>query len=143
MKAGRVFMIVVIVLAFSVLAIGGWMRMLPDVETGKRLAENNCGVCHDLTASAENEKGPYLRGIVNRPAGAAIGYDYSSAFLEMSKSRTIIWNEENLERFIADPNQFIPQTRMAQRSSKHPISFDGIRSAANRRDVIAFLETLK
>ena len=143
MKAGRAFLIVVIVIAFSLLAVGGWMRMQPDVEMGARLVENNCGVCHDLGREAKNEKGPYLWGILNRPAGSAVGYDYSSAFMEMSQSKSIIWNEENLERFITDPNQFIPQTRMAQHDAKHPLAFDGIQSSANRRDVIAYLKTLR
>ena len=131
-----------LVVAMGLLVSGIWMRVLPDAEMGKRLTANNCGVCHDLTSAQHNEKGPFLWGVVDRPAGA-VDFPFSAAFLDRVMAAPFFWNEANLERFITDPTAFIPMTRMAQRDKSHPLAFEGIDSAANRRDVIAYLSTLK
>ena len=129
-------------LAAAVLLAGIWLRAWPDVEMGERLAENNCGVCHDLTSTRQHEKGPFLWGVVNRPAGS-VDFGYSAGFLAVVREKPFVWDEAHLERFIADPTQFIPMTRMAQRDARHPLAFDGIKSASNRRDLIAYLGQLK
>ncbi len=129
-------------LAMGALLFGVWVRAWPDVEMGRRLTENNCGVCHDLTATQKNRKGPFLWGVVNRPAGV-VDFAYSAAFLSIAHVKPFVWDEAHLERFITDPGAFIPMTRMAQRDAGHPLAFEGIESAANRRDVIAYLSTLK
>lgn len=129
-------------LAAAVLLFGVWVRAKPDVETGRRLTENNCGVCHDLTAAQQNRKGPFLWGIFNRPVGS-VDFAYSVAFLAAARDRPFVWDTAHLEQFIADPAAFIPMTRMAQRDAGHPLAFEGIESVANRRDVIAYLATLK
>ncbi|MEO5362602.1 MAG: c-type cytochrome [Magnetococcus sp. DMHC-8] len=124
------------------LLFGVWVRVWPDVETGKRLADNNCAICHDLTATQQHRKGPFLWGVVNRMAGAA-GFTYSAAFLAVVRDKPFVWDHAHLERFITDPGAFIPMTRMAHRDAGHPLAFEGIVSAANRRDLIAYLDTLK
>lgn len=139
---GKIVMWGALALAAIALVFGVWMRAWPDVEMGKRLAENNCGVCHDLTNAQHNEKGPFLWGIVNRPAGV-VDFAYSGAFLAIARDKPFIWDEAHLGQFISDPTSFIPMTRMAQRDANHPLAFEGIESAANRRDVIAYLSTLK
>ena len=129
-------------LAGSVLVFGARTKARPDVETGRRLAENNCGICHDLTATQHNRKGPFLWGVLNRPAGV-VDFAYSAAFLAVAREKPFVWDTDHLGRFIADPAGFIPMTRMAQRDAGHPLAFEGIESAANRRDLIAYLGTLK
>ncbi|MEO5348484.1 MAG: c-type cytochrome [Magnetococcus sp. YQC-3] len=129
-------------LAGGVLLFGVWTRAKADVETGRRLAENNCGVCHDMTAAQQNKKGPFLWGVVNRPAGV-VDFAYSAAFLSVSREKPFVWDVDHLGRFISDPAAFIPMTRMAQRVAGHPLAFEGMESAANRRDLIAYLGTLK
>ncbi len=119
-----------------------WVRAWPDVEMGKRLAENNCGICHDLTATRHNNKGPFLWEVVNRPAGS-VSFSYSEAFLAVAREKPFVWDAAHLERFITDPSAYIPKTRMAQRDASHPLAFEGIESATNRRDLIAYLSTLK
>lgn len=139
---GRAMLWGAVTLGLVLLVAGIFVRARPDVEMGKRLAENNCGVCHDLTSAQQNEKGPFLWGVVNRPAGV-VDFPFSASFLELVRSKPFLWNEANLERFITNPAVFIPFTRMAQRDKGHPLAFDGIESAANRRDVIAYLRVLK
>ncbi|MBF0182859.1 MAG: c-type cytochrome [Magnetococcales bacterium] len=139
----RILLWGILLLAALAFAVGVWKRMWPDVEMGRRLAENNCGVCHDLNDAHRNRKGPFLWAVVDRPAGAIADFTYSAAFLASVKAKPFVWDEANLERFITDPSSFIPMTRMAQRDAGHPLAFEGIDSAANRRDVIAYLKTLK
>ncbi len=139
---GKTMMWGALISGVALLVAGVWMRVLPDVNMGKRLAENNCGVCHDLTVAQHNEKGPFLWGVVNRPAGA-VDFPFSAAFLDRARNKPFFWDEANLGRFITDPSLFIPLTKMAQRDKRHPLAFDGIESSANRRDVIAYLSTLR
>ena len=129
-------------LAVAALLFGVWVRVWPDVETGKRLTETNCSSCHDLTATRQNKRGPFLWEVVNRVAGS-VGYDYSAAFLAVVQERPFVWDEAHLKRFIMDPAAFIPMTRMVARQGGHPQAFVGIKSAASRRDIVAFLNTLK
>lgn len=131
-----------LLLGLVILGAGIWLRVAPDVEMGKRLTENNCGVCHDLSSAQHNEKGPYLWGVVDRPAGV-VDFPFSAAFLDIARNKPFIWDDANLERFIANPDMFVPATRMSQRDKQHPLAFEGISSSENRRDVIAYLHTMQ
>ncbi|MBF0162594.1 MAG: c-type cytochrome [Magnetococcales bacterium] len=126
----------------ALLLAGVWLRAWPDVEMGRRLAENNCAICHDLSETRKHKKGPYLWGVVDRAAGS-VDFAYSAAFLGVVQERPFVWDESHLQRFITDPALFVPMTRMAQRDSAHPLAFEGIESADNRRDLIAYLRRLK
>src|SRR5210317_1313315 len=53
-----------------VFMLGLWLHW-SSIEKGERLAVENCGGCHDLSAEKKNKRGPYLWGIVNRRAGIA------------------------------------------------------------------------
>ena len=46
-------------------------------KNGKRIAESQCVVCHNLTPAKKNKVGPYLFGVVGRVAGTAEEYIYS------------------------------------------------------------------
>lgn len=88
-----------------------------------------CGTCHAVEAG-KNGIGPSLFGVVGRAAAAVPGYNYSPAM----KSSALVWSEENLDRFIADPRAVIPGTKMA---------YAGNKDAAKRREIIDYLATLK
>lgn len=127
--------------ALILLIVGSWIRSRPDVEIGKRLVTNSCGLCHDLTAEQNQERGPYLWGVYGRDAGIT-GFRHSVAFLKKITHEHIVWNDEQLDLFIRDPDAFIPRTEMGKPDAKHPTVFEGIVSSANRRDVLAYLKTL-
>ncbi|MBF0295275.1 MAG: c-type cytochrome [Magnetococcales bacterium] len=140
MKTGHVLSLIMVAL----LALLGGMalkRWQGDPDMGKRLAENNCGVCHDMTANRKHDKGPYLWEIVNRPAGV-VDYPFSQAFRKLAEEAPFLWDEAHLDRWLTDPATFIPRTRMTQQTKEHPLSFDGIKSEGNRKDLIAYLKTL-
>ncbi|MBF0111027.1 MAG: hypothetical protein HQL76_17825 [Magnetococcales bacterium] len=142
MKKWRGLVMGLVGLASVALVAGMWLRMRPDIAVGERLARNNCDVCHDLTNARKTEKGPYLWGIVGRKAGA-VDFPYSGPFLNRIRDNPVIWDEDNLERFITNPALFIPQVQMAEHTLEHPYAFEGMDSSANRRDLISWLKTLR
>jgi cytochrome c len=142
MQFRQILLYSAVVVAFVLLLVGFWYRSLPNLDIGKRLVINSCGVCHDLTSAQNHERGPYLWGVYERPAGVS-GFNHSEAFLAKVEENHFIWDDDHLNQFITNPSQFIPRTQMGKRSTKHPTAFDGIESAANRRDVLAYLKTLR
>lgn len=130
------------VIAVVLLGAGAMQLLGVDPEAGRLLAVNNCSTCHDLTEQRQHRRGPYMWGVVGRQA-ASLDYAYSNAFLERVKDQPFAWDMVHLEAFITDPEAFMAGTRMAKKPSKHSQSFSGIADATNRRNLIAFLKTLK
>jgi cytochrome c len=87
-----------------------------------------CAACHTLEPGA-HRTGPSLAGVFGRKAGTAEGFHrYSDAL----RSADLVWREETLNGFLADPQAFLPGNRM---------TFPGIADAQDRADVIAYLQT--
>jgi cytochrome c len=85
-----------------------------------------CAACHKLDAGA-NEVGPSLHGLFARKAGELADFRYSPAM----KRSGVSWTAETLDKYIADPQAFIPANRMP---------YAGISNAADRADLIAYLQ---
>jgi len=84
-----------------------------------------CAACHKLEAGA-NEVGPSLHGVFSRKAGELADFRYSPAM----KRSGVTWTADTLDKYIADPQAFIPANRMP---------YAGISNAADRADLIAYL----
>ena len=84
-----------------------------------------CAACHKLGAGA-NEVGPSLHGIFSRKAGELSDFRYSPAM----KRSGVGWTPETLDKYIADPQAFIPANRMP---------YAGMVSASDRADLVAYL----
>ncbi|GGZ06928.1 cytochrome c [Pseudoduganella plicata] len=67
-----------------------------------------CASCHQVGPSAHSVFGPQLNGVIGRRAGTLADYAYSPA---MRKSG-IVWNEQTLARFLRDPGDTVPGTKM-------------------------------
>jgi cytochrome c len=80
-------------------------------------------ICHSLD---KNEIGPRHRNVFGSKAGSVPDYDYSAAL----KASGIVWNETTLDKWLTDPQAFVPGTKMT-------FSVD---VAQDRADVIAFLK---
>jgi cytochrome c oxidase assembly protein subunit 11 len=93
---------------------------------GRALFAVRCAVCHDLE---RNKAGPMLGKVVGRKAGKAPGYAYSLALTEAD----LAWSPGNLDKWLRGPKGFIAGARM-------PVS---VPDARDRRDVIAYLESLQ
>lgn len=85
-----------------------------------------CAACHSVEPGVNNV-GPSLAGLFGRKAGSAPDFRYSPA---MRKSG-ITWTPQELDTFIADPQQRVPANRMP---------YAGLTDAAARADLIAYLE---
>jgi cytochrome c len=88
-----------------------------------------CATCHSVKAG-QNMIGPSLAGVVGKKSGSAAGYAYSPAF----KKLNLVWNDANLDKWLAGPMKMAPGTKM---------TFAGYPDAAKRKAVIAYLKTLK
>jgi cytochrome c len=99
-----------------------------DPGHGERLFQR-CYGCHSVNPAERDLPGPNLHGVVGRAAGADRAFEYSPA-LRVRAAEGLIWAEAQLDKFLADPDAMIPRTAM---------NFAGIMSAADRRDLIAYL----
>jgi cytochrome c2 len=86
---------------------------------------NKCRACH-VVDEDKNRVGPYLHGVIGRPAGTAEGFKYSDAM----KNSGIVWSEETIAEYIADPKAYVPGNRMA---------FPGLKKQEDIKNLIAYL----
>jgi cytochrome c len=93
-----------------------------DPARGEQLYQA-CTDCHSLD---KNDVGPRHRGVFGRKAASLPDYSYSDAL----KSSNIIWNEETLDKWLTDPQAFVPGVKM----------FFHLDNAQDRADVIAYLK---
>jgi len=101
-----------------------------DANKGFSTFKRKCMGCHTINKGAPNRTGPNLWGIVDRDKGDMDGYRYSRNL----KALDGVWTEADISRFIAGPRVMVPDTKMTTR---------GLKTEADRLDIIAFLKTLK
>lgn len=99
-----------------------------SVEKGQAGAKK-CVACHSFDKGRANKIGPNLWGIVEQDIAGVGGFKYSDAL----QAKTGTWTYDALSAFLAEPKTFAPGTRMA---------FAGIKSAADRADMIVYLRSL-
>ena len=95
-----------------------------DPEKGKAVFEQ-CAACHSLGDPGDYD-GPMLKGVIGRKAGSLEDYRYSAAM----KRSDVTWDATTLDKYVTDPQAFLPGNRMA---------FAGISDKAQRDDLIAYL----
>jgi cytochrome c len=101
------------------------------LSTDPQVAFNNhCRTCHSAQPG-DNRLGPALHGVMGRKAGSVEGYSYSPGF----KTTDLIWNDANMDEFIANPNSVFPGNNMA--------TFAGLKDAGDRKAIIEYLKSLK
>ena len=105
-------------------AASGVARQEPD--SGQQAFNNACRTCH-MVKEGDDRLGPNLYKIVGRKAGSLQNYAFSSAMKEAG----LVWDEENLDRFIANPDQVVPGNNMKP--------YGGLSSSDDRKKIIAFL----
>ena len=94
-----------------------------DLMPGQDLYESRCFACHSLDA---NRIGPRHSGLFGRQAGSLPDYDYSQALVDSQ----VVWDEATLDRWLENPEAFIPGQRMNYR----------LGDAADRAAIIAYLK---
>ena len=114
----RILAAVLIVTVFA----AGTANAAGDAARGETLYKD-CQLCHSIET---NGVGPMHKGVVGRAAGSVPGYDYSAAL----RNAKIVWTEENLDKWLTDPEGVIPGTKM----------FFAVDNPQDRADLIAFLK---
>ncbi|NYE61124.1 cytochrome c [Duganella sp. 1224] len=109
--------------------LAGWAQAQPQdtrlIGQGQRLWQQRCTECHTLDV---DDTGPHHRGVFGRRAGSVKGYDYSRAL----RKANLVWDETSLDRWLTDPEKFLPGQNMDYR----------VRSKAERAALIAYLKSL-
>jgi cytochrome c2 len=98
-----------------------------DAEAGAKVFRT-CAACHKAE-EGKNGVGPSLYKVVGRDIASGAGFSYSSAM----QAQDGFWTPEKLDAFIAAPSTAVPGTKMP---------FAGIKDAAKRQDLIAYLATI-
>lgn len=75
-----------------------------------------CGVCHKVVQGEKPGLGPNLWGVGGTKAGELPNFVFSPAM----KKSGIVWNRDNLIRFITEPQKTVPGTKMAFAGQKNP-----------------------
>lgn len=94
-----------------------------DAVRGAKVYQTNCSGCHALDA---NVVGPAHRGVFGRKAGSVKDYAYSPGL----KAAKFAWDAPRLDKWLTNPQAFIPGAKMGFRLS----------DAQKRADVIAYLK---
>jgi cytochrome c len=77
----------------------------PSPDHGREIFDRRCTGCHAL----DNDKeGPRLRGVYGRKAGSVPSFQYSDAL----KKADVTWDDSNLDKWLTDPDKFIPDVDM-------------------------------
>ena len=96
-------------------------------EDGQTAFNNSCRTCHTME-EGDHRQGPSLAGVVGRKAGSLPGYNSSDSM----KQSGIVWDEANLDQFIANPDQVVSGNTMKP--------YGGITDAALRKTIVEFLK---
>jgi cytochrome c len=100
--------------------------LLKDDPVRGQALYQGCAACHSVD---DNDLGPRHRGVVGRHAGSVADYSYSPAL----RNSGLIWDEATLDRWLTNPSELVPGTKM----------FFKIDDAQSRADVIAYLKDLR
>lgn len=99
-----------------------------DAGRGAAVFATHCAECHSVR-EGKDKKGPSLYAVLGRPAAGKPGFAYSDAM----KAAGITWTPEALDAYVKAPAQRVPGGKM---------KYDGLPSAAERADLIAYLQSL-
>lgn len=117
-------------IGFGMVAFAAATANAQDAQNGQRVFQR-CAICHSVEQGV-NKIGPSLYGIVGRPAASLENYNYSPA-MQQAGSQGIVWDKETLMEYLAAPREMISGTRMG---------FPGLPDEQQRRDVVAYLESV-
>lgn len=97
----------------------------PDAAAGEKVFAK-CKACHSIDDKMKNGTGPALWGVMNRAVGTVEGFKFSDAM----KGHGGNWDVATLDAYLENPKTNMPGNKM---------SFAGLKSPADRTNLIAFL----
>jgi len=114
--------LVLATVAIAIACTVGPARATGNAARGQTLYKG-CADCH---STDKNDVGPMHKGVVGRVSGTVPGYDYSPGL----RNAKIVWTEENLDKWLNDPQLMVSDTKM----------LFSVESPQDRADLIAFLK---
>ena len=99
-----------------------------DAPRGAQLFRQ-CAACHSMQPG-EHMTGPSLAKLFGHKAGTGEGF---MRYSEAIKRADVTWNETTLDRWLSNPEKFIPGNTM---------TFAGVRESQARQDLIAYLKAV-
>jgi len=97
-----------------------------EAEEGRKVF-NQCKACHTVEKGGKNAVGPNLHGLFGRKAGSVAEFKYS----DQMKGSGIVWSDETIGQYVADPKTFVPGNKMA---------FAGLKREKQIADLLAYLK---
>jgi cytochrome c len=122
------------VLVAGLTSLAGPATAAGDAARGEKLFMGflRCNNCHSLEPGV-TKVGPTLAGLFGRKAGSAEGFtQYSEAMMNSD----VVWNKENLNKFLTDPQKFIPGNKMIEGGYR---VVGQVISDQHRADLIAYI----
>ena len=101
-------------------------KVRTPLERGAKVYKK-CKTCHTLEEGGRAKLGPNLWNIYGKTAGTAEGFAYS----KVMKESAIVWDDETLDAYLANPRKYMPGNRM---------TFVGLRKEEDRKDVLAYIK---
>jgi cytochrome c len=105
-----------------------------------------CRACHQVGPGAKAGVGPAQNNLIGRTAGTIEGFTYS-ALNKAAGEAGLVWTEENVFAYLADPNAFLKKfltdkgkPDLAVGSTKMVFK---LADEDDRKNVIAYLKTQK
>lgn len=114
----------------GLMLLSGALVSSPAIAQTKPAAFGTCAACHSVQKGGRSGIGPNLFGVGNRTAAAVPNFRFSP---QMKNSR-VVWNRENLIKFIQRPQRVVPGTRM---------TFGGVSNPASASSIADYLLSLK
>lgn len=101
-----------------------------DAAAGEKLF-SKCKACHAVGEGAKNRVGPHLNDVIGRTAGTVEDYRYSKAMVAAGEGG-LVWNDETLRAYLANPRAMVKGTKMA---------FGGLKKDEELANIIAYLDS--
>ncbi|NKB16366.1 MAG: cytochrome c family protein [Sphingomonadales bacterium] len=114
-----------------------------SIENGEEVFKK-CRACHQIGENAKNGVGPAQNGVIGRTAGTVEGYNYSP-LNKAAGAAGLVWTEENVFNYLADPNaflkQFLTEKGKADQATGATKMVFKLPDETERRNVIAYLKS--
>lgn len=104
-----------------------------DAAAGEKVFKSSCARCHTIDEGGKNKVGPNLFGVFGATAGTRVA-SFAKRHSKVMKASGVVWDDKTLDGFLENPRKFMAKNRM---------TFPGVKKAADRENLIAYLKAAK